>query len=103
MAVQTGTGLGHILSLLALAKGGMAIAPIDRTFMSEEIVYQINDGGAKAFISDNDIYSKKIEPIRDRLPTVSCFIGIGPENTCEYDFEALINEGSGQEPDVTVS
>ena len=61
VAVQTGTGLGHILSLLALAKVGMAIAPIDRTFMSEEIAYQIEDSGARAFITDADIFTKKIE------------------------------------------
>ena len=102
VAVQTGTGLGHILSLLALAKGGMAIAPIDRTFMPKEIAYQIQDSGAKAFISDKDIYEKKIEPIRDQLESVAHYIGIGPENPCKYNFEEMISEGPTHEPDVTV-
>ncbi len=103
VAVQTGTGLGPILSLLALAKVGMAIAPIDRTFMSEEIAYQVGDSGARAFIADADLFTKKIAPIRDRLKSVDFFIGIGDENPCEYSFEEMIAEGSTEEPQVVVA
>ena len=102
VAVQTGTGLGHILSLLALAKVGMAIAPIDRTFMSEEIAYQVGDSGARAFIADADIFTQKIAPIRDRLKSVDFFIGIGENSTCEYHFEEMIAQGSNEEPQVMV-
>lgn len=102
VAVQTGTGMGHILSLLALAKSGMAIAPIDRTFMSEEVAYQVLDSGARAFICDEDIYQQKIEPIRDRLKNVSFFIGIGAEGTCDYAFDDLISQGPMSEPEVFV-
>jgi acyl-CoA synthetase (AMP-forming)/AMP-acid ligase II len=103
VAVQTGTGLGHILSLLALAKVGMAIAPIDRTFMSEEIAYQIIDSGARAFIIDAEIFTEKIEPILDRLKSVDFFIGIGEENPSGYSFERMIEEGPTEEPPVDVA
>lgn len=103
VAVQTGTGLGHILSLLALAKVGMAIAPIDRTFMSEEIAFQIKDSDARAFITDVDIYTKKIEPILDRLKSVDFFIGIGEENPLDYSFEQMIAEGSSEDPLIDVA
>lgn len=102
VAVQTGTGTGYFLSLLALTKVGMAIAPIDRTFMANEIIYQVQDSGARGFIADADIYQEKIEPIRSRLDSVDYFIGMGRENLCEYDFDTLIEKGSPDEPGVDV-
>ena len=107
VAVQTGTGLGHILSLLALAKVGMVIAPIDRTFMPDEIAYQIQDSGARGFIVDADIFTTKILPILNQLKSVNFFIRIGEENPHEnpheYSFEQMITEGSTEEPRVIVT
>ena len=103
VAVQTGTGLGHILSLLALAKAGMAIAPIDRTFMPDEIAYQIKDSGARGFIVDADIFTTKILPIQDQLKSVNFFIRIGEEKPHEYSFEEMITEGSTEEPRAIVT
>ncbi len=102
VAVQTGTGLGHILPLLALTKVGMAIAPIDRTFMGEEIAYQVNDSGARGFICDADIYEAKIKDIRDKLNGVDYFISIGGDKPCEFDLNELIETGSPEEPGVDV-
>ncbi len=102
VAVQTGTGIGHFLSLLALTKVGMAIAPIDRTYMADEITYQIQDSGARGLIVDADIYQSKIELIRSRLTSVEYFIGIGEETPCPYDFDTLVKEGSPKEPQVEV-
>lgn len=102
VAVQTGTGIGHYLSLFALAKVGMAIAPIDRSFMPEEIAYQIEDSGARGFIVDGDIYLQKIRDIRSRLKNLEIFIGIGGEKPCEYDFETLVAEGNPDNPDIDV-
>ncbi|MBN2124565.1 MAG: AMP-binding protein [Deltaproteobacteria bacterium] len=101
VAVQTGTGMGYFLSLFALAKAGLAIAPIDRTFMADEIVYQIQDSAARGFIVDEDIYREKIAPIRDgRLGSVEFFIGIGDGAGCDYAFDDLLRSGSLQEPGV---
>ncbi len=102
VAVQTGTGVGHIFSLLALTKVGMAIVPIDRAYMADEITYQIQNCGARGFIVDADIYQLKIEPIRSRLTSVEYFIGIGKENSCPYDFDTLIKKGIPEEPRVAV-
>jgi len=102
VAVQTGTGMGHILPLFALTKVGMAIAPIDRTFMGDEIIYQIQDSGARGFICDADIYETKIKDIREKLSNVDYFISIGGDRPCEYDLEELIENGSSNEPDVEV-
>jgi acyl-CoA synthetase (AMP-forming)/AMP-acid ligase II len=100
VAVQTGTGIGHIISLLALAKAGMAIVPIDRTYMANEITYQIHDSGARGFVVDADIYRSKIDPIKSTLTPVRYFIGIGEEKPCPYDFDMLIKAGSSEEPIV---
>ena len=102
VSVQTGTGLGHVISLLALAKVGIAIAPIDRTYMPDEIAYQVNDAGSRGFIVDADIYRDKVAGILDRIPGVHCFVGIGEAGVCPYDFTTLITEGSADEPDVNV-
>jgi acyl-CoA synthetase (AMP-forming)/AMP-acid ligase II len=102
VAVQTGTGIGHVVSFLALANVGMAIAPIDRTFVGEEIAYQINDSGAAAFICDTDLYKEKIESIRSSLSTVKAYIGIGEEKICDHDFQTLIDDGSPDDPGVVV-
>jgi long-chain acyl-CoA synthetase len=102
VAVQTGTGIGYIVSLLALAKVGLIIAPIGRTYMEEEIAYQIQDSGAKAFIADADIFESKLKKIETELKSVEYFIGIGKEKPCEYDFDALIREGSSEEPRIEV-
>ncbi|UCF55840.1 MAG: AMP-binding protein [Deltaproteobacteria bacterium] len=102
VAVQTGTGIGYFLSLFALTKVGMAIAPVDRTFMADEITYQIQDSGARGFIADADIYIEKINRIRSRLDSVDYFIGIGTEKPCEHDFDTLIEKGSSDEPGIDV-
>lgn len=102
IAVQTGTGIGHIFSLLALTKVGMAIVPIDRTYMADEITYQIQDSGSRGFIVDADIYQTKIKDIKSRFTSVEHFIGIGKEKPCPYDFDALIKEGSSNEPPIKV-
>ena len=103
VAVQTGTGVGHVLTLLAAAKAGLALTPIDRNNMADEISYLIEDSGARALVVDADIFTGKIQPIMDRLSTVDFFIGIGGEKPCDYDFESLITEGSIDEPRVQVN
>ncbi|MEW6139343.1 MAG: AMP-binding protein [Thermodesulfobacteriota bacterium] len=102
VAVQTGTGVGHVISLLAAAKVGMALTPVDRSNMAEEITYVIQDSGARALVCDADLYSTKIDPIRKNLPSVEFYIGIGAGHPCQFDFDSLIKDGSSNEPDVKV-
>lgn len=102
VAVQTGTGMGYIVSLLALAKAGMIIAPIGGTYMGAEIIYQTQDSGARGFITDANIYTDKIEKIKSELKSVEYFITIGFEKSAEYDFNALIKAGSSDEPSIDV-
>jgi long-chain acyl-CoA synthetase len=102
VAVQTGTGLGYVISLLALAKVGMIIAPIGRTYMEDEITYQIQDSGARGFIADTDIIEEKLKKIETKLKSVEYLIGIGEKRACDYDFDALIQEGSSGEPPIKV-
>jgi acyl-CoA synthetase (AMP-forming)/AMP-acid ligase II len=103
VAVQTGTGLGYFLSLLALSKVGLVIAPIDRSFMHEEIAYQVIDSGARGFIVDADLYQEKIKPLRSRFDKVEFFISIGKDKPGDYDFETLIDQGKEIEPNLDVT
>ncbi len=102
VAVQTGTGIGYVVSLLALARVGMIIAPIGRANMEEEIAYQIQDSGARCFIADCDIFADKLKKIETQLKSVEYFVGIGEEKTCDYDFDDLIQKGTSEEPRVEV-
>ena len=63
VAVQTGTGMGYVLSLLALARAGIIIAPISPASMKAEIVYQVKDSGARAFVLDADIFTHRVKMI----------------------------------------
>jgi long-chain acyl-CoA synthetase len=102
VAVQTGTGMGYVLSLLALTRVGMIIAPIGRTAMGDEIIYQIHDSGARGFIVDVGIYEAKIRRIQSDLKSVTHYIGIGKEKLCEHDLDTLIKQGSSDEPHLGV-
>ena len=103
VAVQTGTGMGYVVSLLALAKVGMIIAPVGRICMEDEIAYQIQDSRAKGFILDADIFEGKVKLIKPKLTSVEYFIGIGGRSPCDHDFDTLIKEGSSDEPHVKVT
>jgi long-chain acyl-CoA synthetase len=103
VSVQTGTGLGHLLPLLALTKAGMAIAPIDRTYLAEEIAYQVNDAESAAFILDEDIYEERVKGIRAGLTSLKFIVTLGPQKLGDEDFENLLSAGSPDEPDVCVN
>lgn len=103
VAVQTGTGLGHVLTLLAAAKVGMAVTPVDRTNVGDEITHLIQDSGARGLVVDWDIYEEKIEPIRPRLNTLEFLVSIGGEGPGTYGFERLLEHGNEETPRVTVS
>ena len=102
VAVQTGTGMGYVLSLLALAKAGIIIAPISPASMEAEIVYQVKDSGARAFVLDADIFTNRVKKIKAKLKSVDVFISIGGDRPCDYDFDGLIHEGSPDEPPIKV-
>lgn len=80
----------------------MAVAPIDRTF-GQEIVYQVQDSGAKGFICDEEIYRDKLHPLSSDLESVKYFIGIGADKPCRYDFDTLIQNGSPDYPPVEIN
>ncbi len=101
VVVQTGTGLGHYLSLAGLARAGLAITPLDRTFTPGEIAYQVQDSGARAFIVDQDIYQERVAGLRDELPGVDSFITIGG-SAGEHSFEELLARGEESDPPVVV-
>lgn len=103
VAVQTGTGMGYVISLLTFAKVGMIIAPIGRTYTEDEIAYQIQDSGARGFIVDTDIVGDKLKKIKTKLKSVEFLIGIGEAKSCDYDFDALIQAGSSAEPQIEVA
>ncbi|MGB6066286.1 MAG: AMP-binding protein [Desulfomonilaceae bacterium] len=103
LAVQTGTGVGHILTLLAAAKVGMALTPIDQSNMAHEITYLVQDSGARALVVDADIYSAKIAPIKQRLNSVQFYVGIGEDHPCQFDFDTLLKEAPADEPQVEVN
>jgi long-chain acyl-CoA synthetase len=70
--------------------------------MKEEIVYQIEDSAAKAFVIDANIFDEKVGKITAELKSVNVFISIGKDSPCDYEFDSLIEEGSPEEPGIKV-
>ncbi len=102
VAVQTGTGLGHVLCLLGLAKAGLAAVPIDRSFTPAETLYQLGDSGARALVIDEDLYRANLEGAGTDL-SVELVVGIGGSGACPHDLEELLGAGSPAEPGVAVA
>jgi acyl-CoA synthetase (AMP-forming)/AMP-acid ligase II len=102
VAVQTGTGTGHILTLFALARAGMVAAPIDRTFTPGEVSFQLSDSGARGLVVDADLYREKLAAVVPTLPNLKVIVGIGADHRCPHDFDTLLREGSPEDPAVQV-
>lgn len=100
--IQTGTGLGHVVSLLAILKSGLVAAPIDRSYTPAEIAFQVRDAGARGFVLDADIYRERVAAIAAELPEVRVWVAIGEDGVCPDRLERLMAEGDAGEPPVRV-
>ncbi len=87
VALLLGIGLPFCLAYFGTVRLGAVAVPLNTRYKGEELVYEINDSGAKVLIADRSFY-ENLEPVRDRMKTVaSVFIQNGelPSGTLSFD------------------
>lgn len=101
VAIFSDTRSQYFIAYQALAKAGLVTVPINTAYKGDELLYLIDNCGARAVMVDSDRISA-IDSIRSRLSQVEFFIGLGTGHDCPYSFEGLIEGGSPEEPPVKV-
>lgn len=101
VAVCTDTRVQSVISDLAIFKAGLVLVPLNVAYVGRELVYLLNDSGARAVIVDAD-RSMRLEEIKSQIGEVKNFIGIGEGHDWHYDFQRLIEDNPSTEPEVEV-
>ncbi len=87
---------------LAVGIAGLPVSFGNYRLIPEEIIYQINNCGAKVICLQQEQYDV-IAPFRDQLPTVKEIVLISDKKVDGVlDYEELIASGSPEEPNVEV-
>jgi long-chain acyl-CoA synthetase len=73
-----------VIAYQATTKIGATIVPINTFLKQEELLYQLNDVGAKVFIG-NDYSIMALGPVKDKLETVKDIVLIGVEGYTDFD------------------
>lgn len=101
VALLSEARMPFVVSLLAVVKAGLAFTPVNPAFVGRELVYQVNDCGARALIMDAD-QRAKVEDVRSQIGAIEHLVGIGEGHGCRFDYDALIRESAAQEPAARV-
>jgi len=88
---------------LAACKIGAAYVALNFRLAPAEVVYILNDSGAKLFFSEEEL-GGPLEGIRDQVPVVQEYIAVDPEVPTGWtSYEGIIEENRGaQVPDAEV-
>ncbi|MCG6879628.1 MAG: acyl--CoA ligase [Deltaproteobacteria bacterium] len=87
VALLLGIGLPFCLAYFGAVRLGAIVVPLNTRYKGEELVYEINDSGAKVLIADRPFY-ETLAPVQDRMKAVSSvFINDGapPSGTLSFD------------------
>lgn len=106
VAIYSDTRSQYFTAYMANAKAGLVTVPINTAYKGNELVYLINNSGARAVIVDVD----RLPALRAVLPDLNdaqYVIGLGRghylDHDCQYDFNTLIARGDPQEPSGKVN
>jgi acyl-CoA synthetase (AMP-forming)/AMP-acid ligase II len=89
----------------AVAKAGLIVVPINFRLVGEEILFILEDAGARAFIVEDELMSV-VEALRARLPIPERhLIRLSSRDTESgfTDYETLLTRGAPSEPHVPVA
>ena len=102
VALLSATRMGFYLSQLGIIKAGLVLVPVNATFggKSREFIHVVNDSGARALIVDADIYQKDVQDVRQEIPGIEYYIGLGEGHNLPYDWAKMTEEGSPAEPEL---
>jgi len=91
-------------SFYAVPQIGAVLVPLNYRLTADDFVYLINHSGARVVCAHAD-YLAAIDGIRTQLPGVEHFVALEGERAGWLDYEALIDEGSGEfnRPEISES
>ncbi|NLJ71421.1 MAG: AMP-binding protein [Syntrophomonadaceae bacterium] len=90
----------YVEIIVACLMAGLPLSLGNYRLTPEEIIYQINDCGAKIVFVQKEQYDL-INPLMDRLPTVKEIVIISDEKIAgALNYEELIANGDKEEPDI---
>src|SRR6266852_6200838 len=94
----------QIESFYAVPQIGAVLVPLNYRLTADDFVYLINHSGARVVCAHAD-YLAAIDGIRTQLPEVEHFVALEGERAGWLDYEALIDEGSGEfnRPEISES
>lgn len=101
VGVYSDTRSQFFIAYHAIVRAGLVLTPLNTAYKGQELMYLVNDSEPLALIMDAD-RREEINQIREDIPSIRYFIGIGKDHGCELDFDSLIQEHSAEEPDVMV-
>ena len=83
----------------AAAKGGLAMVPISHRMAPREILYIINNTGAKIIVISSE-YAPLLEEIKEGISGIEHYIGIDQDMAQYLLYEDLLDEAPSVEPDM---
>src|SRR5712691_6354026 len=91
-------------SFYAVPQIGAVLVPLNYRLTADDFVYLINHSGARVVCAHAD-YLAAIDGIRTQLPGVEHFVALEGERSGWLDYEALIDEASGEfnRPEISES
>src|SRR6266404_630428 len=91
-------------SFYAVPQIGAVLVPLNYRLTADDFVYLINHSGARVVCAHAD-YLAAIDGIRTQLPGVEHFVALEGERAGWLDYEALIEEASGEfnRPEISES
>ena len=91
-------------SFYAVPQIGAVLVPLNYRLTADDFVYLINHSGARVVCAHAD-YLAAIDGIRTQLPEVEHFVALEGERAGWLDYEALIDEASGEfnRPEISES
>jgi acyl-CoA synthetase (AMP-forming)/AMP-acid ligase II len=93
----------YIEAYLAAAKGAFVLVPLNFRLAPEELVFIVNDSGARVLIVDED-HLTIAEQLKDRLTTVEHLIVLGrTDSPGMVAYETLLSSSPESEPDLDPS
>src|SRR5713101_6996746 len=94
----------HLESFYAVPQIGAVLVPLNYRLTADDFVYLINHSGARVVCAHAD-YLAAIDGIRTQLPGVEHFVALEGERAGWLDYEALIDEASGEfnRPEISES
>jgi long-chain acyl-CoA synthetase len=103
IGLQTGDRVGILLAnvpeyveiYFGLARAGLVAVPLSFRFVSSDVVYHLNDSGARALIYGAD-YAGVVDGATSGLQTVERFLSVGPP------YEDLLAAASRRDPGISV-